>query len=94
MSILRGGLRKNNQAEYLVKGFRLFDKVKHNSKEYFIFGRRKTGYFDIRNFFGEKVNKGSVSYKKLKFLETRHNMLTERRKSIPYPAIKAEGSLA
>lgn len=94
MSILRGGLRKNNQAEYLVKGFRLFDKVKHNSKEYFIFGRRKTGYFDIRNFFGEKVNKGSVSYKKLKFLETRHNMLTERRKVISYPAIKAEGSLA
>ena len=94
MSILRGGLRKNNQAEYLVKGFRLFDKVKHNSKEYFIFGRRKTGYFDIRNFFGEKVNKGSVSYKKLKFLETRHNMLTERRKAIPYPAIKAEGLLA
>ena len=81
MSILKGGIRKNNQAEYLVKGFRLFDKVRYNGKEYFVFGRRKTGYFDIRDLLGEKVNKGSISYKKIKFLETRHNILTEIRKT-------------
>lgn len=79
MTILKGGIRKNNQADYLVKGFRLFDKVKYNNKEYFIFARRKSGFFDVRNFLGEKVNKSSISYKKLKFLETRHNILTERR---------------
>ena len=94
MSILKGGIRKNNQADYSVKGFRLFDKVKYNGKEYFIFGRRKSGFFDIRNFSGEKVNKGSISYKKLKFLETKHNTLTERRKTIPPTTIKAMGFLA
>lgn len=81
MTISKGGVRRNNQAEYLVKGFRLFDKVEYNGKEYFIFGRRKTGFFTVRDFLGEKPNKsGDISYKKLKFLETRHNILTERRK--------------
>ena len=63
---LKGGLRKKNQAPYLVKGFRLFDKVYYNGEECFIFGRRASGSFDIRKFNGEKVNPG-ISCKKLKF---------------------------
>ena len=62
----KGGIRKRNQAPYLIKGFRLFDKVLYQGKEYFIFGRRATGYFDIRTLDGTKVNKGSISYKKLR----------------------------
>ena len=77
-NILKGGIRKRNQAEYLVKGYRLFDKVSYNGNSYFIFGRRNSGFFDIRNLNGEKVNKGSVSYKKLKFLESAKGYLTER----------------
>lgn len=77
MTILKNGIRKNNQAEYIVKGFRLFDRVKYNGKEYFIFGRRKSGYFGIRNLSGEKVNNNSVSYKKIKFIQTRMTYLTE-----------------
>ena len=76
-TILRGGKRKRNQGEYSVKGFRLFDKVKYQGREYFIFGRRKTGYFDIRTLGGEKVNKGSVSYKKLSLIDTRKTMLIQ-----------------
>ena len=76
---LKRGIRKRNQAEYLVHDFRLFDKVRYQGKDYFIFGRRKSGYFDIRNLNGEKVNKGSISYKKLKLIETRKYYLTERR---------------
>lgn len=76
---LKGGIRKRNQAEYLVHGFRLFDKVRYQGKDYFIFGRRKSGYFDIRDLNGEKVNKGSISYKKLRLVETRRSYLTERR---------------
>lgn len=79
MKINKGGTRKRNQAEYIVKGFRLFDKVLYQNKEYFIFGRRKTGFFDIRNLYGEKVNKGSISCKKLKLLETAKTILTEKR---------------
>lgn len=79
MKINKGGTRKRNQAEYIVKGFRLFDKVLYQNKEYFIFGRRKTGFFDIRNLYGEKVNRGSISCKKLKLLETAKTILTEKR---------------
>ncbi len=77
--INKGGVRKNNQAEYKVKDFRLFDKVRYKNKEYFVFGRRNSGFFDIRNLQGEKVNKGSISYRKIKFLETSNGYLTERR---------------
>ena len=75
----KGGIRKRNQSEYLVKDFRLFDKVKYNNTEYFIFGRRKSGFFDIRDLQGNKVNNGSISCKKLKYLYTPNNYLTERR---------------
>ena len=80
-TILKGGIRKLNQAPYMVKGYRLFDKVSYQRKEYFIFGRRQSGYFDIRTLSGEKVNKGSLSYKKLKFIATNTSYLVERRDS-------------
>ena len=79
-TILKGGIRKRNQAEYLVKGFRLFDRVKYQNEQYFIFGRRTSGFFDIRTLNGDKVNKGSLSCKKIKFLDTPHSYLTEQRK--------------
>ena len=63
---LKGGVRRKNQARYLVKGFRLFDKVLYNGLECFIFGRRSSGSFDIRKFDGTRVNAG-ISYKKLIF---------------------------
>ena len=75
---LKGGIRKRNQAEYTVKGFRLFDRVEYQNHEYFIFGRRASGFFDIRNLNGQKVNKGSVSFKKLKSKETNKTYLIER----------------
>lgn len=78
LTILKGGIRKRNQAAYLVKGYRLFDKVSYQGKEYFIFGRRQSGFFDIRTLSGVKVNKGSLSCKKLKFIATRTYYLTER----------------
>ena len=75
---LKGGIRKRNQAEYTVKGFRLFDRVEYQNHEYFIFGRRASGFFDIRNLNVQKVNKGSVSFKKLKLKETNKTYLIER----------------
>ena len=77
--ILKGGKKKLNQAPKYVKGFQLFDKVRYDGKIYYIFGRRLSGYFDIRTLSGEKVNKGSVSYKKLSLVETSRNVLIERR---------------
>lgn len=81
-TILKGGIRKRNQAEYEVKGFRLFDKVQYKGNEYFVFGSRATGFFDIRDLSGNKINKGSVSYKKLKLIETAKSYLVERRMAL------------
>lgn len=78
-NFLKGGKKKNNQAPYLVHGFQLFDKVLYNGTECFIFGRRTTGYFDLRLLSGEKIHSGA-SYKKLQLLETKKSLLTERRK--------------
>ena len=77
-NLLKGGRRKLNQAPYLVKGYRLFDKVRFQKQECFIFGRRSSGYFDIRRLDGTKVSAG-ISYKKLELLEARKSMLSEER---------------
>ena len=74
VNLLKGGERKLNQAPYLVKGFRLFDKVLYNGIECFIFGRRASGYFDIRKLDGTKVKEG-ISYKKLILIDKRKNFL-------------------
>ena len=76
---LKGGVRKKNQAPYLVKGFRLFDKVVYNSTECFIFGRRSSGSFDIRKFDGTRVNAG-ISYKKLKFKSISNSFIVSQSK--------------
>lgn len=78
MTIGKGGYRKNNQAPYIVKGYRLFDKVKYNGIECFVFGRRTSGSFDVRLLDGTRISAG-VSYKKLKLLTKRKNILVERR---------------
>lgn len=79
IATLKGGVRRNKQLGHIVKGFRLFDKVKCNNKEYFIFSRRKNGCFALRTLSGEKPNNksGDVVPSRLTFLEVRHNLLTE-----------------
>ena len=82
-TILKGGVRKRNQAPHVVKGFRLFDLVRHENSVYYVFGRRKSGFMDIRTLDGRKINKGSISNKRLKFVSTSKGMLVERRMAIP-----------
>ena len=77
-NILKGSRRKLNQAPYKVMGYRLFDKVKVDDKIGFIFGRRTSGYFDIRKLDGSKISAG-ISYKKLELLEARKGLLSEER---------------
>ena len=77
-TILKGGYRKRNQAPYEVMGFRLFDKVQYRGQECFIFGRRIDGRFAVRLLDGTKLNE-QISYKRLKFLEFRKNIISERR---------------
>ena len=62
----------------------LFCRRTHQNKQYFVFGKRKSGLLDIRNLDGKKVNNGSISYKKLKRIKHNSTKLTERRRQFPY----------
>lgn len=77
--ILHGGIRKRNQTVYYVMDYRMYDRVLYQSKPYIIFGRRNSGFFDIRTLDGTKVNKGSVSYKKIRLIEPQSNYIVEKR---------------
>lgn len=79
-TILKGGIRKRNPADYEIKGYRLFDTVAYKGNTYTIFGRRNSGFFDIRTLDGTKVNKGSVSCKKLRLVQPNSNYLIEYRR--------------
>lgn len=81
--ILKGGIRKLNQAPFEVKGFRLFDKVKFEGRACFVFARRSSGYFDLRMLDGTKVNP-SVSYRKLTLVERSKRLLTEKRNAAQF----------
>ncbi len=63
MKIQKGGVKRLNQSPFEVFGFRLFDRVKVDNKFYFIYGRRRTGRFNIRDINGE--NSKDVTHKKL-----------------------------
>lgn len=80
-TILKGGIRKLNQAPTYIHNFRLFDKVQYEDTECFVWGRRVTGYFLLRNIVGEKIADG-VKHTKLNLLERGSNYLIQRRTAL------------
>ena len=64
-----------NTAPRLVKGFARFDKVKFRGVEGFLFGRRSSGYFDLRKLDGTRIH-ASAKWVELKLLERGGTMLT------------------
>ncbi|MBF0580603.1 RRXRR domain-containing protein, partial [Erysipelotrichaceae bacterium RD49] len=76
----KGGTRKLNQSAKVVKGFRLFDKIRYQKMECFIFGKRTSGSFNIRMFDGTTVS-ASVSWKKLRRLESSNGWLIDKQKA-------------
>jgi hypothetical protein len=94
-TINKGGKRKLNQAHKYVFGYQLFDKVRlADDREGFIFARRSSGSFDIRQLDGQKISAG-LSYKKLKLVERRKTILIERQvNATSSPCLKAGVSVA
>jgi hypothetical protein len=90
---VKGSIRKANKAPRYVYGFQLFDKVLYKEQECFIFGRRSSGYFDLRKLDGTKIH-ASANYKKIKLLENTSTLLCERRKAASSPRLKAGVSAA
>jgi 5-methylcytosine-specific restriction endonuclease McrA len=68
-----------NLAPRFIKGFQRYDKVLFKKKECFIFGRRTSGYFDLRSLNGEKVH-ASAKIKDLILKESFKSLLIERTK--------------
>lgn len=77
-TIRKGGYRQANKAPRYVQRFQLFDKVNFNGQECFVFGRRTSGYFDLRKLDGTKVH-NSANFRSLKPLERAITFLIERR---------------
>lgn len=73
-TILKGGIRKLNQASKYIFGFRLYDKVLYQGGECFVWGRRTSGSFLLRTIDGTKVKDG-VGYRNLTLLERSTNYL-------------------
>src|SRR6266480_6671230 len=67
-TIKKGGKRQRNTAPKYVYGFCLFDCVRYQGTTCFVFGRRSSGYFDLRALDGTKIS-ASTSYKKLHVLQ-------------------------
>jgi N6-L-threonylcarbamoyladenine synthase len=76
VKIQKGGKRKLNQAPYIVKRFRLLDKVKFKGQECFITGRRRTGYFALKAVDYTKVHNSAKS-KDLKLVKARGSFITQ-----------------
>ena len=76
LTILPGGVRKRNQAEYKVKGFRLFDEVSAKGKLWYIHGRRTSGSFVLRTVTGAKLE---IAPSKIRFVTTQQGFITERK---------------
>lgn len=76
--ILRGGIKKRNQAPYEVMGFRLYDKVVWNGIECFISGRTNNRAI-LRNIEWKKIHNTPVNLKYLNLIETRKNYIIEQR---------------
>jgi len=63
-----------NTAARIIHGFRRYDKVLWNKIECYVFGRRKTGYFELRKLDGTKIHT-SAKAKDLTLLETANTLL-------------------
>lgn len=71
--ICKGGIRKLNQTPKYVFGYQLFDKVLLKGKEAYIFGRRSSGRFVIKDIEEKPIAEPRCS--KLKLLEKRSAFL-------------------
>ena len=68
--ILKGSVKKMNQAPYEVLGYRLFDKIKVGNEIGFISGRRQRGDFKLVRFDGSVIGT-DVNYKKITLIAKR-----------------------
>lgn len=77
-----------NTAPRVLHGFRVWDNVRYKGKEYFVKGRRSSGYFSLSDIDGQSVfldgkKLASVKYSELELLEKATTLLLGRAVSSP-----------
>lgn len=72
----KDGRCKLNQAPYIVKGFRLYDKVRCNKQEWYIHGRRLKGSFVLKTLQGDTLE---IAPSKIQLINYQKSFLVERR---------------
>ncbi len=87
-TVRKGGKRQRNAAPKVVHGFRLFDCVRYQETICFVFGRRSSGYFDLRTLDGRSIH-ASAHYKHLKRVQRASALLAERRSGVSSLSLKA-----
>ncbi|MFA5186516.1 MAG: RNA-guided endonuclease IscB [Patescibacteria group bacterium] len=78
-----------NTAARFIHGFQRYDKVLYRGMDCFVFGRRSTGDFELRDLDGTKIH-GHAKAKSCRLLETANTLLTCSLKETPPPGLKAE----
>ena len=76
-NILKGNIRKLNQAPHLVFGFALNDRIRFNGIECFVHGRRSSGYFVLKDIDGNTIH-NSASVKKIKLISHENSIILKR----------------
>lgn len=72
---LKGGRLKRNTIKE-IDGFRRYDKVIYNKTICFIYGLRRSGYFNLKTITGEKIH-ASASVKNITLLEHAKGIIQE-----------------
>ena len=70
-----------NKADRVLFGFRRWDRVRYKGQEYFIKGRRSSGYFSLSDIFGQTAllagkKLDSIRYFKLELVEEASTLLS------------------
>ena len=57
--------------------FARFDRVRYDGKECFVYGRRTSGYFDLRDIDGSKIH-ASAPVKKIKLIRHENSIIIKK----------------
>jgi hypothetical protein len=76
-NILKGNIRKLNQAPHLVFGFALNDRVMFNRIECFVHGRRSSGRFVLKDIDRNTIHT-AASVKKIKLISHENGIILKR----------------
>ena len=76
-TILKGGKLKKNQSAHLVFDFARFDRVRYDGKECFVYARRSSGQFDLRDINGSVITH-SVTKNKIKLIRHENSIIIKK----------------